>query len=44
MNYFGPQTGAYLAIRPRYPAALFHDLALIAPHQRVGWDYSTSNG
>jgi SAM-dependent methyltransferase len=43
-NYFGPQAGSYLEIRPRYPAALFHYLALIAPNQRVAWDCATGNG
>ena len=43
-NYFGPQAAAYLDIRPRYPAALFHYLALLAPNQRVAWDCATGNG
>ena len=43
-NYFGPQAGSYLEIRPRYPAALFHYLALIAPNQRLAWDCATGNG
>ena len=44
MNYFGPQTGAYLEICPRYPPPLFHYLALIAPYQHEGWDCATGNG
>ncbi len=43
-NYFGPHAGSYLEIRPRYPAALFHYLALIAPNQRLAWDCATGNG
>ncbi len=43
-NYFGPQAGAYLEIRPRYPAAMFHFLAVVAPNQRLAWDCATGNG
>jgi ubiquinone/menaquinone biosynthesis C-methylase UbiE len=43
-NYFGPQAGSYLEIRPRYPAALFHYLAVVSPDTRLAWDCATGNG
>ena len=43
-NYFGPQAGRYLEFRPRYPAALFHYLAVVGGGTRAAWDCATGNG
>jgi ubiquinone/menaquinone biosynthesis C-methylase UbiE len=43
-NYFGPQANRYLEYRPRYPAALFHYLAVAGGGTRVAWDCATGNG
>ena len=43
-NYFGPQAEAYAGIRPHYPAALFHFLALAAGGTELAWDCGTGNG
>jgi SAM-dependent methyltransferase len=43
-NYFGPQAGRYREYRPRYPAALFHYLAVAGGGTRLAWDCATGNG
>lgn len=43
-NYFGPQASRYRAFRPRYPAALFHYLAVAGGGTRLAWDCATGNG
>ena len=43
-NYFGPQASQYADIRPTYPAALFHFLALAAGGTALAWDCGTGNG
>lgn len=43
-NYFGPQAEQYAEIRPRYPAALFHFLAMSANGTGLAWDCGTGNG
>jgi ubiquinone/menaquinone biosynthesis C-methylase UbiE len=43
-NYFGPQAGRYRDYRPRYPAALFHYLAVAGGGTRLAWDCATGNG
>ena len=43
-NYFGPQAEQYAEIRPHYPAALFHFLALTSRETALAWDCGTGNG
>lgn len=43
-NYFGPQAEQYAEIRPHYPAALFHFLAMSARETAQAWDCGTGNG
>jgi SAM-dependent methyltransferase len=43
-NYFGPQANRYREFRPRYPAALFHYLAVAGTGTRAAWDCATGNG
>jgi ubiquinone/menaquinone biosynthesis C-methylase UbiE len=43
-NYFGPQADRYREFRPRYPAALFHYLAVAGGGTRLAWDCATGNG
>lgn len=43
-NYFGPQAGAYLEHRPRYPAELLSYLAAQSPRTGLVWDCGTGNG
>ena len=43
-HYFGPQAARYREFRPRYPAALFHYLAVAGGGTRVAWDCATGNG
>jgi SAM-dependent methyltransferase len=43
-NYFGPQANRYVEFRPRYPAALFHYLAVVGGGTRLAWDCATGNG
>ena len=43
-HYFGPQAARYAEIRPTYPVALFHYLAVTSRHSRLAWDCATGNG
>ena len=43
-NYFGPQASRYREFRPRYPAALFHYLAVAGGGTSLAWDCATGNG
>ena len=43
-DHFSPVAADYARFRPRYPAALFDWLALIAPAWRRAWDCGTGNG
>ena len=43
-DHFSGQASAYAKFRPRYPAVLFHYLALRAPGTRLAWDCGTGNG
>jgi ubiquinone/menaquinone biosynthesis C-methylase UbiE len=43
-DYFGPQADRYREYRPRYPAALFHYLAVCGGGTRLAWDCATGNG
>jgi SAM-dependent methyltransferase len=43
-DHFSSQAPDYARFRPRYPAALFHYLALHAPGTALAWDCGTGNG
>lgn len=43
-NHFGPQSDRYVEARPRYPAAVFHYLAVVAGRTKLAWDCATGNG
>ena len=43
-DHFSGQASAYAKFRPRYPAVLFHYLALRAPGTRLAWDCGTGSG
>lgn len=43
-DHFSAQAQAYAKFRPRYPAVLFHYLALRAPGTTQAWDCGTGNG
>lgn len=43
-DHFSSHAGAYAKHRPRYPLALFHWLATVAPGTQLAWDAGTGNG
>lgn len=43
-DHFSANARGYAQFRPRYPAALFHYLALRAPGTALAWDCGTGNG
>lgn len=43
-DHFSGQARAYAKFRPRYPAVLFHYLALRSPGTRLAWDCGTGSG
>jgi SAM-dependent methyltransferase len=43
-DHFSRQSDGYARYRPRYPAALFADLAKSAPGTKVAWDCATGSG
>ncbi len=43
-DHFSGHAQTYLQFRPRYPAVLFHYLALRAPSTTLAWDCGTGNG
>ncbi len=43
-DHFSAHAATYAAYRPRYPIALFHWLAVIAPGTALAWDAGTGNG
>ncbi len=43
-DHFSSHAQAYAKFRPRYPAALFHYLAVVAPGTHLAWDCGTGNG
>jgi SAM-dependent methyltransferase len=43
-DHFSAHAAAYAEARPRYPAALFHWLAVVAPGTTLAWDAGTGNG
>ena len=43
-DHFSADAPGYARFRPRYPAALFHYLALRAPGTAMAWDCGTGNG
>jgi len=43
-DHFGSRAAHYREVRPTYPAALFHFLAIISPTTRMAWDCATGNG
>jgi SAM-dependent methyltransferase len=43
-DHFSANAQGYARFRPRYPAALFHYLALRAPGTALAWDCGTGNG
>lgn len=43
-DHFSSHAATYRAFRPRYPAALFHWLAVTAPGTALAWDAGTGNG
>ncbi len=43
-DHFSAHAGTYAAYRPRYPLALFHWLAVVAPGTALAWDAGTGNG
>ena len=43
-DHFSAHAAAYAQYRPRYPAALFHWLAVVAPGTTQAWDAGTGNG
>jgi SAM-dependent methyltransferase len=43
-DHFSANAQGYARFRPRYPAALFHYLALRSPGTALAWDCGTGNG
>ncbi len=43
-DHFSSGAGDYARFRPRYPDALFADLAALSPGRRLAWDCATGNG
>lgn len=43
-DHFSGHAHAYAQFRPRYPAVLFHYLAMRSPGTQVAWDCGTGNG
>jgi SAM-dependent methyltransferase len=43
-DHFSRQSDGYARYRPRYPAALFADLANAAPSTELAWDCATGSG
>ncbi|MDH5235174.1 MAG: class I SAM-dependent methyltransferase [Gemmatimonadota bacterium] len=43
-DHFSSHAASYAAYRPRYPVALFHWLAVVAPGTVQAWDAGTGNG
>ncbi|HEX4869192.1 MAG TPA: class I SAM-dependent methyltransferase [Moraxellaceae bacterium] len=43
-DHFSALAQDYARYRPRYPAALFADLAAVAPGRALAWDCATGNG
>lgn len=43
-DHFSAHAGTYATFRPRYPVALFHWLAVVAPGTALAWDAGTGNG
>ena len=43
-DHFSAHAATYATYRPRYPAALFHWLAVISPGTALAWDAGTGNG
>jgi SAM-dependent methyltransferase len=43
-DHFSALARDYASFRPRYPAALFADLAAVAPAHVLAWDCATGNG
>lgn len=43
-DHFSSHAASYAEYRPRYPAALFHWLAVVAPGTALAWDAGTGNG
>ena len=43
-DHFSAHAARYAEFRPRYPAALFHWLAVVAPGTAQAWDAGTGNG
>lgn len=43
-DHFSSHAALYAEFRPRYPAALFHWLAVVAPGTAQAWDAGTGNG
>lgn len=43
-DHFSTQAASYAKARPTYPAALFAELARLAPGRSLAWDAGTGNG
>lgn len=43
-DHFSTQASGYAKARPTYPAALFAELALLAPGRGLAWDAGSGNG
>lgn len=43
-DHFSAHAATYASYRPRYPAALFHWLAVVSPATALAWDVATGNG
>lgn len=43
-DHFSAHAAAYAEFRPKYPAALFHWFAVVAPGTQQAWDVGTGNG
>ncbi len=43
-DHFSAHAATYATYRPRYPQALFHWLAVVAPGTALAWDAGTGNG
>jgi SAM-dependent methyltransferase len=43
-DHFSSQSSIYAKSRPRYPVALFAELAALAPARTLAWDCGTGNG
>lgn len=43
-DHFSSHAKAYARFRPRYPAVLFHYLAMRSPDTQLAWDCGTGNG